>query len=96
MAKLEPSGSRIPDAESEKLMFPLIVTFYLTKTENSTKNHSKIKGALVLNVFFWNYINVYLLAKFEVSGILLTRFSQELPPTSKRTPKKSTQIRINM
>ena len=52
MAKLEPSGNRIPDAESEKLMFPLIVTFYLTKTENSTKNHSKIKGALVLNVFF--------------------------------------------
>ena len=38
MAKLEPSESRIPDAESEKLMFPLIVTFYLTKIENSTKN----------------------------------------------------------
>ena len=37
MANLEQSGSRIPDVESAKLMFLLIVTFYLTKTENRTK-----------------------------------------------------------
>ena len=37
MAKLKPSGSRIPDAQSEKLRFLLIATFYLTKTERRTK-----------------------------------------------------------
>ena len=37
MAILEKSGSQIPDAESAKLMFSLIVTFYLIKTENRTK-----------------------------------------------------------
>ena len=37
MANLEQSGSQIPDAESAKLMFSLIVTFYLTKSENRTK-----------------------------------------------------------
>ena len=37
MANLEQSGSQIPDAESAKLMFSLIITFYLTKTENRTK-----------------------------------------------------------
>ena len=31
---LEQSGSRIPDAQSVKRMFILIVTFYLTKNEN--------------------------------------------------------------
>ena len=31
-ANLEQSGSRIPDAESAKVMFSYIVTFYLTKT----------------------------------------------------------------
>ena len=30
----EQSGSRIPDAASVKLIFSLIVTFYLTKTGN--------------------------------------------------------------
>ena len=34
MANLEQSGSRIPDAQSIKLIFSLTVTFYLTKTEN--------------------------------------------------------------
>ena len=38
MANLEQSGSRIPDAWSVKLLFPLTVTFYTTKTENRTKN----------------------------------------------------------
>ena len=37
MANLEQSGSRITDAESAKFMFPLIVAFYFTKTENRTK-----------------------------------------------------------
>ena len=37
MANLEQSGSRIPDAQSVKLMFSLIVTFHLTRTENRTK-----------------------------------------------------------
>ena len=37
IVNLEQSGSRIPDAESAKLMFSLIVTFYLTKTKNRTK-----------------------------------------------------------
>ena len=36
-ANLEQFGSRIPDAYSIKLMFSLIVTFYLTKAENRTK-----------------------------------------------------------
>ena len=34
---LEQSGSRIPEAEFVKLIFSLIVIFYLTKTENRTK-----------------------------------------------------------
>ena len=37
MANLEQSGSRIPEAQSVKLIFSLIVTFYLTKTENRIK-----------------------------------------------------------
>ena len=36
-ANLEQFGSRIPDAESVKFIFPLIVTFYLKKIENRTK-----------------------------------------------------------
>ena len=34
---LKQSGSRIPDAYSVKFIFLLIVTFYLTETENRTK-----------------------------------------------------------
>ena len=37
MANLELSGSRILDALSVTITFPLIVTFHLTKTQNSTK-----------------------------------------------------------
>ena len=37
MADFEQSGSRIPDAESAKFLFSLIVTFHLTKIENRTK-----------------------------------------------------------
>ena len=37
LANLEQSGIWIPHAQFVKLMFSLIVTFYLTKTENRTK-----------------------------------------------------------
>ena len=37
LAILEQSGSRIPDTESAKVMFSVIGTFCLTKTENRTK-----------------------------------------------------------
>ena len=36
-ANLEQSRGRIPDTESAKVMFSVIVTFCLTKTENRTK-----------------------------------------------------------
>ena len=36
-ATLEQSGGRIPDTQSAKVMFSVIVTFCLTKTENRTK-----------------------------------------------------------
>ena len=38
---LEQSGSQIPDAQSVNFIFSLTVTFYLTKTENRTKNSLK-------------------------------------------------------
>ena len=37
MTNFEQSGSRIPEAESVKVTLSLRVTFYLTKTENRTK-----------------------------------------------------------
>ena len=37
MANLEQSGSCIPSAQSVKLIFSLILTFCLAKTENRTK-----------------------------------------------------------
>ena len=42
-------------------------------------------------------MGVYLCAKFEVSSIILTSFRRGsfTPPTSKGTPKKPTQIRVN-
>ena len=41
---------------------------------------------------------MYLRSKFQVSSIVVTSFRQGVggdPPTSKRTPKKSTQFRVN-
>ena len=38
LANLEQSRGRIPDAESGKVTFSVIVTFCLTKTENKLKN----------------------------------------------------------
>ena len=37
LANLEQSGGRVPDKESEKVMFSVIVTFRLTRTEIITK-----------------------------------------------------------
>ena len=37
LVNMEQSESRIPDTESAKVMFSVIVTFFLTKTENRTK-----------------------------------------------------------
>ena len=37
LANLEQSGSHIPDTESAKVMFSVIVNFCLTKTEIKTK-----------------------------------------------------------
>ena len=46
---------------------------------------------------FWIYMSVYFYAKFEVSSIIVTSFRQGNPPTtSKRTPKKPTQIRAKV
>ena len=38
LANLEQSGGRLMDTESAKVMFSVIGTFCLTKTENRTKN----------------------------------------------------------
>ena len=40
MTNSERSGSQIPDTQSVKLTFSLIVTFYLTKTENSLETEA--------------------------------------------------------
>ena len=37
LVNMEQSESRIPDTESAKVMFSVIVTFFLTKTGNRTK-----------------------------------------------------------
>ena len=37
LTNLEQSGDRIPDTEAAKIIFSVIVTFFLTKTENRTK-----------------------------------------------------------
>ena len=92
LTDLEQSGSRIPSAWSVKLTFPLIVTFYPTKTENKTEKSlkqfsdflqknadiSKIKEVLVLNLFFFMKLHmcVYLRSKFQASSIILKSFRQ--------------------
>ena len=48
MANLEQSESHIPDAQSVKLIFSLMVTFYFTKTENRTKKISDTALTLLL------------------------------------------------
>ena len=48
MTNLEQSRRRIPDAWSVKLTFALIVTCYLTKSQNRTKNKKISNTALIL------------------------------------------------
>ena len=58
---------------------------------------SKINEVLVLKgIFLKLHMCVYLRTKFQVSSIILTRFSQGviLSPTAKETLKKPTQIRV--
>ena len=62
---------------------------------------AKMRGPRHYKVYFLKlHMGVYLHAKFEVSSIVLTSFRQgggnftPLPPTSKRTPKKPTQIGV--
>ena len=53
MTNLEQSGSWIPDAWSVKPKFSLIVTFYLTKTENrSEKSNTALILLLSVKVLF--------------------------------------------
>ena len=53
LANLEQSGGRIPDAESAKIMFSVIGTFCLAKTETELKNlqHSSHTIALSKSTF---------------------------------------------
>ena len=89
MVNLEQSGRRILDAQSVKLPFSLIVTFYLTQTENRTK-----KSLTQLSYYCFEYC-------FHVSCIILTSFRKwgeggggNSTPHLKTTPKKSTQVRV--
>ena len=79
--------------------------YFWTKTADFLPKNadiSKIKETLVLKVYSLElHMCVYLRVKFKVSSIILTSFRQGLilsppPPhthTSKRNPKKPTQIR---
>ena len=73
MAKLELSGSWILDAQSVKLTFSLIVTFYLTKTENRIKKslrnshmHERVIVTFSIETFD-NYTNI---AKQELTTLI--------------------------
>ena len=48
MANLQPLQSRIPDVWPIKLTFSIIITFYLTITENRTKKVSNTALILLL------------------------------------------------
>ena len=49
MVNLEQSGSRIPDLQSVKRTFSLIITLYLTKTEIKTKKFQAQLSHTALN-----------------------------------------------
>ena len=79
-------------------MSSLIVTFYITKTEN--------RRVLVLKGMSSETTYVCVLTwQISSSSIILTSFRQEgggggasnfIPPTLKQTPKKPTQIRVKL
>ena len=61
---------------------------------------AKLRKPWYQKVYFLKlYVSVYLSTKFQVSSIILTSFRQGrvnfTPPSSKRTPKTPTQIRVN-
>ena len=49
LANLEQSGGWIPDTESAKVMFSVIGTFCLTKTENRTKKSLALSKSTFLD-----------------------------------------------
>ena len=130
MANLERSRGRIPDTQSVKFTFSLIVALYPSKTENKTKNlqHSSQTIALNKGAIFckklpnfcknmltsaklrkpWHQ-KIYFLKlhmcvlKYQNSSFqhnsneFQTGGGNFIPPsTSKRTPKKPTQIRLKV
>ena len=69
-AYLEQSGSRIPDTESAKLLFSVIVTFCLTKTENNIKiSNTALTLLLWVKVLFWTKNANFLQKIAEISKI---------------------------
>ena len=69
----EQSGSRIPDSQPVKLIFSLIVTFYLTKTENSASTLSK--GTILAKSTFSFQKNPYI-GKIKRALVLKSIFSE--------------------
>ena len=62
LANLEQSGGRIPDTESAKVMFSVIGTFCLRKTENRTKKTSNTALTLLfcVKILFWTKNAIFL------------------------------------
>ena len=77
-------GVRIPDAWSVKLIFSLIVDFYLTKNKNRTKKSLHKNADFSKNNWkvYFRKLNmcVYLRNKFQVASIILTSFRQGAHP----------------
>ena len=109
MANLEQSGSRIPEAQPVKLIFSLIATFYLTKTENKTKksliqlSHYSFEKFIVFETTYVCVLTQQISIfqhnsnKFQTVGGRRGGGGIILPlsyVTPKRTLKKSTQIRV--
>ena len=71
MANLQPSGMRILDVWSAKLIFSLEITFYLTKTENRTKKFLTQLSLLLiwLKVLFLLKNAEFLLKNRDISKI---------------------------
>ena len=54
--QFEAALKRIPEAQSVTLLFSLIVTFYLTRTENRTKNLSEALSKALSKALSEGYI----------------------------------------
>ena len=72
-AYLKQSGNRIPDAQSVKVIFSLIVTLYLTKIKNRTKKYltqlSNYKLTLRVKVISWPKNADFLQKNANISNI---------------------------